>query len=129
SALGKRSRAWLKPAYVACLLAAGICLAPITVPILAPDSFIRYKSGVLKVVNHARAVKHRLLEISRAAKSLTPANKRRMKKSYKKLLALTRRVVRESGKAIRRWPKLKNGVLQQPLASFCRKTRKLLIKR
>jgi len=63
------------------------------------------KSGVLKVVNHARAVKHRLLEISRAAKSLTPANKRRMKKSYKKLLALTRRVVRESGKVIRRWQK------------------------
>jgi len=48
------------------------------------------KRGALKVVvNHTRAVKHRLLEISRAAKSLTPANKRRMKKSYKKLLALT----------------------------------------
>jgi len=61
------------------------------------------KSGALKVVDHARAVTHRLLEISRAAKSLTPTNKRRMKKSYKKLLALARRVVRESGKVIRRW--------------------------
>jgi IS5 family transposase len=61
------------------------------------------KSGALKVVDHGRAVKLRLLEISRAAKSLTPPNKRRMKKSYKKLLALTRRVVRESGKVIQRW--------------------------
>jgi hypothetical protein len=34
------------------------------------------QSGALAVVNHARAVKHRLLEISRAAKSLTPANQR-----------------------------------------------------
>jgi IS5 family transposase len=63
------------------------------------------KKGAVKVVNHTRAVKYRLLEISRAAKSLTPANKRRMKKSYKKLVALTQRVVRESGKVIQRWQK------------------------
>src|SRR5262249_20221090 len=69
------------------------------------------KSGALEVVNHARAVKYRLLEISRAAKSLTPVNKRRMKKSYKKLLALTRRVVRVSGKVIQRWRKGKLPVI------------------
>src|SRR5215468_6581776 len=69
------------------------------------------KSGALKVVDHARAVTHRLLEISRAAKSLSPTNKRRMKNSYKKLLALARRVVRESGKVIQRWQKGKLPVL------------------
>ncbi|HEX2712843.1 MAG TPA: ISNCY family transposase, partial [Candidatus Acidoferrales bacterium] len=63
------------------------------------------KSGAVKLVKHARAVKHRLIEISRAAKSLTPTNKRRMKKSYKKLLALTRQMMRESSKVIQRWRK------------------------
>ena len=63
------------------------------------------KSGAVKVVNHARTVKYRLLEISRAAQSLTPVNQRRMKKSYKKLVALTRRVVREAGKVMKRWHK------------------------
>src|SRR5215471_9074733 len=63
------------------------------------------KSGAVKVVNHARTVKYRLLEISRAAKSLTPVNQRRMKKSYKKLVALTRRAVREAGKVMKRWHK------------------------
>jgi transposase, IS5 family len=50
-------------------------------------------------------VKHRLLEISRAAKSLTRANQRRMKKSCEKLLALTRQVVRQAGKVVQRWKK------------------------
>jgi len=63
------------------------------------------KSGAVKVVNHARTVKYRLLEISRAAQSLTAVNQRRMKKSYKKLVALTRRVVREAGKVMKRWHK------------------------
>jgi IS5 family transposase len=63
------------------------------------------KSGAVKVVHHARTVKYRLLEISRAAKSLTPVNQRRMKKSYKMLVALTRRVVRQAGKVMKRWQK------------------------
>jgi len=63
------------------------------------------KSGAVKVVNHVRTIKYRLLEISRAAKSLTPISQRRMKKSYKKLVALTRRVVREAGKVMKRWHK------------------------
>jgi transposase, IS5 family len=63
------------------------------------------KSGALKVVDHACAVKHRLLEISRAAKSLTPANQQRMKNSYEKLLALTRQVVRQASEMIQRWQK------------------------
>ena len=39
------------------------------------------KQEAVEVVHHARAVKHRLLEISRAAKSLTEANQQRMRDS------------------------------------------------
>jgi hypothetical protein len=35
------------------------------------------KSGALEVVNHTRAVKHRLLEISRSTKCLTQTNQQR----------------------------------------------------
>jgi IS5 family transposase len=65
----------------------------------------RCKQGTLEVVNHARAVKYRLLEISRAAKSLTETNQERMKQSYEKLLALTRSVVRQAGEVRERWEK------------------------
>ena len=61
------------------------------------------KSGVLAVVNHARAVKHRLLEISRAAKTVTEASRERMRNSYQKLLAVTRAVVRQSRTVVARW--------------------------
>jgi hypothetical protein len=54
------------------------------------------KSGALEVVNHGRAVKHRLLEISRAAKSQMEASRQRMRNRYQKLLALTRNLVRQS---------------------------------
>jgi transposase, IS5 family len=74
------------------------------------------KSGALKVADHAGAVKHRLLEISRAAKSLTPANQQRMKKSYEKLLALTRQVVRQAGQVIERWKKGKLPVIGSVLS-------------
>ena len=57
----------------------------------------------MKVVDHARAVKYRLLEISRAAKSLTPVNQRRMKQSYQQLVALARQVVRQTGKVRKCW--------------------------
>src|SRR6202022_4086934 len=63
------------------------------------------KQGAVEVVHHARAVKHRLLEISRAAKCLTQANQQRMRDSYQKLLALTRSVVRQAGDVIKRWGK------------------------
>jgi len=61
------------------------------------------KSGALEVVHHGRAVKYRLLEISRAAKSQTKASRRRMRDSYHKLLALTRSVVRQAGEIVERW--------------------------
>ncbi|HEX8812636.1 MAG TPA: ISNCY family transposase [Terracidiphilus sp.] len=63
------------------------------------------KPGTVEVVHHARAVKHRLLEISRAAKCLTQANQQRMRDSYQKLLALTRSVVRQASDVIERWGK------------------------
>jgi IS5 family transposase len=63
------------------------------------------KNGALEVVDHARAVKHRLLEISRAAKSLTAANQERMRDSYQKLLGLTRAVVRQASEVVQRWGK------------------------
>ena len=63
------------------------------------------KTGAVEVVDHGRAVKHRLLEISRAAKSLTEANQKRMRLSYQKLLALTRGVVRQASEVVQRWGK------------------------
>ena len=63
------------------------------------------KTGALEVVDHGRAVKHRLLEISRAAKSLTEANQQRMRDSYQKLMGLTRSVVRQASEVVQRWRK------------------------
>jgi len=61
------------------------------------------QAGALEVVNHGRAVKHRLLEISRAAKSRSEASRQRMRDSYDKLLALTRKVVRQGSEVLQRW--------------------------
>ena len=54
------------------------------------------QSGAVVVVDHARAVKHRLLEISRAARCLNEAGQQRMQKSYGQLVAVTRKVVRQA---------------------------------
>jgi IS5 family transposase len=53
-------------------------------------------TGAVPVVNHARAVKRRLLEISRAAKSLAEASRQRLKDGYARLLKLTRGVLRQA---------------------------------
>src|SRR5213593_3108966 len=45
-----------------------------------------------QIVNHARAAKHRVLEISRAARTLTQAGQEQLKQSYKKLIGLTQKV-------------------------------------
>ena len=85
------------------------------------------KSGVVEVVSHGRAVKHRLLEISRAAKSQSEAHRQRMRESYDKLLTLTRKVVRQAGEVVERWGKgklpvigslLKVEVQARPAAAF-----------
>lgn len=61
------------------------------------------KRGTLEVVHHGRAVKHRLLEISRAAKCLNEASRERMQSSYQKLLARTRSVVRQARDVVEQW--------------------------
>lgn len=53
------------------------------------------KAGALKVVDHARAVKYRILEINRAAKNCTQAGKERLKIGYAKLVALVQSVVQQ----------------------------------
>src|SRR5260370_5725619 len=63
------------------------------------------KNGALEVVHHGRAIKHRLLEISRAAKCLTATNQQRMRDGYQKLLGLTRGVVRQANDVVQRWSK------------------------
>ncbi len=63
------------------------------------------KNGAVEVVDHARAVKHRLLEIGRAAKSLTEPNRERMRDSYQKLVSLTGGVMRQAGAVLQRWRK------------------------
>src|SRR3989441_11458569 len=74
------------------------------------------KNGALEVVHHhGRAVKHRLLEISRAAKCLTEANQQRMRDSYQKLVGLTRGVVRQASDVIQRWAKKRLKVVGQRL--------------
>ena len=60
------------------------------------------KRGAVDVVQHGRAVKYRLLEISRAAKSLTTAGRERLRDGYEKLVALTRRVVRQATDVVKR---------------------------
>ena len=61
------------------------------------------KRGTVEVIHHGRAVKHRLLEISRAAKCLNETSRERMQSSYQKLLALTRGVVRQAEEVLERW--------------------------
>jgi hypothetical protein len=51
----------------------------------------------LRIVNHARAAKHRVLEIARAARTFTQAGQEQLKQSYKKLIGLTQGVRRQAG--------------------------------
>ena len=46
----------------------------------------------LRIVNHARAAKYRVLEIGRAARTFTQAGQEQLKQSYEKLIGLTRGV-------------------------------------
>ena len=54
------------------------------------------QQGDWKVVDHARATKYRLLEIARAARLLNEAGQQRLKKSYGRLLRLTRAVTSQA---------------------------------
>ncbi len=50
----------------------------------------------VKVVDHARAAKYRVLEICRAAKVLTEAGRTQLKESYRQLIGLTRRMAAQA---------------------------------
>src|SRR5512135_2249626 len=54
----------------------------------------------LRIVDHARAAKYRLLEICRAAKSFTQAGRTRFQVSYAKLLGLSRQVRGQAGRVL-----------------------------
>jgi IS5 family transposase len=50
----------------------------------------------ITVVGHARSTMNRVLEIRRAARCMTEANRRRLERSYRRLLAIARGVLRQS---------------------------------
>jgi IS5 family transposase len=55
----------------------------------------------LRTVNHARATKHRVLEIGRAARTFTQAGQEQLKQSYKKLIGLTQAVRAEASAVLK----------------------------
>jgi IS5 family transposase len=76
------------------------------------------KEGAVEVIAHSRAIKYRLLEISRAAKSKTETGRARMRASYQKRLGLTRSVVRQSQQIMERLKKGRLPVVGSRLAVF-----------
>lgn len=55
-------------------------------------------SGAVKVVDHARATQHRVLEINRAAKSFSESSRARLEGSYHKLVGIAAGVLRRAQK-------------------------------
>ena len=53
-------------------------------------------AGAVDAVDHGRAVKHRVLEIHRAAKAFADTGREKLTASYRKLLGITRSVVRQA---------------------------------
>jgi IS5 family transposase len=62
----------------------------------------------LRIVNHARATKYRVLEIGRAARTFTRAGQEQLKQSYKKLIGLTQGVSAQAAAVLKA---LQNGQL------------------
>ncbi len=58
------------------------------------------QTGALQVVDHHRAAKRRVLEICRAAKTLSDAGREKLKQSYGKLMGLARGVARQTIKVL-----------------------------
>jgi IS5 family transposase len=67
------------------------------------------QTGAVKVVDHARSTKHRILEIHRAAKSLGTAGRERLKDSYRRLVGIARGVAKQAENVS---AKLANGTLK-----------------
>jgi transposase, IS5 family len=64
--------------------------------------------AAIKIANHARSVKHRVLEINRTAKSRTQESEAKMKNCYAKLVGITKGLVKKAKKVIQ---DLHDGVL------------------
>ena len=58
------------------------------------------RRGTVKVVDHARSVKWRVLEIHRAARSFTEASREKLEESYGKLVAITQSVARQAARVL-----------------------------
>lgn len=58
------------------------------------------QAETLHVVDHQRAAKRRVLEICRAAKTLTDAGRQKLKESYGKLIGLARGLTRQSARVL-----------------------------
>jgi IS5 family transposase len=58
------------------------------------------QAGALQIVDHHRAAKRRVLEICRAAKTLTDAGREKLKESYAKLIGLTRGLTRQTAQVL-----------------------------
>jgi IS5 family transposase len=58
------------------------------------------RGAKIEVVDHARAAKRRVLEICRAAKSMTEAGHEQLTQSYKKLISMTRCVAAQGAMAL-----------------------------
>src|SRR6201995_1214367 len=71
----------------------------------------------LRIVNHARAAKYRVLEIGRAARIFTQAGQDQLKQSYKKLVALTQGVKVQADATVKA---LNDGQLVARVPSFLR---------
>ena len=56
--------------------------------------------GAVALVNHARAAKHRVMEIRQAARSFTEASKKQMEGSYRKLVGIARGVLRKAEEVV-----------------------------
>lgn len=78
------------------LLADGVRVVTRTLSRIADEC----SAGAVKVVDHARSVKHRVLEINRAAKSFTEQSRDKMKSSYSKLVGLAGGLVRKANQVM-----------------------------
>ena len=56
--------------------------------------------GAVTLVDHARAAKHRVMEIRQAAQSFTEASKKQMEGSYRKLVGIARGVLRKAEEVV-----------------------------
>jgi IS5 family transposase len=78
-----------------------------------------------KVVDHARATNYRLLEIARASRLFNDAGQQRLKKSYGRLLGLTRAVTLQACATLARLSSAQFSARPDPLSRVLRQETRL----